>query len=46
MIKTHQEYGMLETEVLNVGTLIFTLNNEALSAYRHLDMAMCVTKIY
>lgn len=45
-IQTHQEYGMSATEVLNVGTEIFTVNNEAISAYKHLDMAMCVTKIY
>lgn len=45
-IKTRQEYEMSYTEVLNVGTEIFTVNSEAISAYKHLDMAMCVTKIY
>jgi hypothetical protein len=37
---------MSETEVLNVGIETFTVNNEAISAYKHSDTAMCVTKIY
>jgi hypothetical protein len=45
-IKTHQEYRMSDTEVRDVGTEIFTMNNDAISAYKLLDMAMCITKIY